>query len=99
MTGRSQRRGVSAFQISIGGVSVALSGEGLSEISLVNSSFQRAAALLLISYCTHLSIKGPWRVCPTRTTAPRNIHTQRERGGRQSEDEGRKEMDRDVEQA
>lgn len=39
MTGRSQRGGVSAFQISIGAVSVAYYGEGLSEISLVNSSF------------------------------------------------------------
>ena len=30
---------MSAFQISIGAVSVAQRGEGLSEISLVNSSF------------------------------------------------------------
>lgn len=39
MTGRSQRGWVSAFQTSIGAVSVAQYGEGLSEISLVNSSF------------------------------------------------------------
>lgn len=34
-----REEGVSAFQISIGAVSVAQRGEGLSEISLVNSSF------------------------------------------------------------
>lgn len=50
-------------------VSMALYDEGLSEISLVNSSFKRAVALQLISYCTHLSIKAPWRVCPLRTEA------------------------------
>lgn len=38
----------------------------------------------LISYCTHLSIKGPWRVGPTRPGADMKMHAGRKQKVKQT---------------
>lgn len=87
MSGESQRRRASPFQISTGAIIAARYVEGLSEIGLVNSSFWGTFAVLLISYCTHLSIRGPRRVFPKRTGADIKC-TQRKRKGRETNKQG-----------
>lgn len=54
--------------------------------------------MLLISYCTHLSIKGPWRVSPTRTKADiKCAHRGKERGKRQTSREAQRGLQRHEE--